>query len=378
MTPPPDPALPLSLMPAMIEGGRLKMEGAISPRVHRMQPEFQAIQVAWSQDWTYDNTPLHEVEVEAATREVPTPKRGRVAAYFSGGVDSWATVLSAPDVTDLIFVRGLDIVPDIAPQHVGLAERVEATLREMAADLGMPLHVLETNVRELSENLLDWHVVHGCALAGIGLYCESLFERVLIPTDTAHGDPGLAGPSYMVDGLWSTEAIEIVDHGSRIGRFERTRLLAGDPRARASLRVCFENPGGAYNCGRCRKCLLTMVSLEALGVRSECPTFPSELDLFLLDQITPVMPVQQTLWMDCLRGVRECDREDLAPSIEGILARGASVFTDPALLTARQEAEAAQAQLREVLGSSSWRLTAPLRRLGARVRALPVRRGPNT
>jgi len=37
--------------------------------------------------------------------------------------------------------------------------------------------------------------------------------------------------------------------------------------------------GGAYNCGHCRKCLMTKVTLEALGARDALKTFPSQLDL---------------------------------------------------------------------------------------------------
>jgi len=370
VTPPADPALAMSLMPAMVEGGSLRVGGEISPRVLRMQAEFQAIQAAWSRHWPYERPPLREVEVEAGTREIPTPRQGRVATFFSGGVDSWATVLSEPEVTDLIFVRGLDIVPAIATQHQGLSERVEPILCEMAEDLGQPLHVLETNIREMTEPMFDWHHVHGAALAAIGLYFESQFERVLIPTDVAHASPTFAGACYMVDGLWSSEAVEIVDHGSRIGRFERTRLLAGDPRARASLRVCYENPGGAYNCGRCRKCLVTMIALEALGVRSEFPTFPPELDYSPLEGFNPANRLHQVIWIDCLQGVKDCGREDLAQIVAKVVERGEGHLADPALREAQSEADearaeaaAAQAQLSDVLNSTSWRLTAPLRQL---------------
>lgn len=368
VTPPADAALAMCLIPAMVAGGRLRLEGEVSPRVLRMQPEFQAIQAAWSRDWPVGMPPLQEVEVEAAARAMPTPRRGRVAAFFSGGVDSWATVLSAPEVTDLIFVHGLDIVPSLAPQHRGLGDRVEGRLRETAEGLGKRLHVLETNVREMTEPLLDWFPVHAAVLAGIGLYFESLFERVLIPTDSQHAHPIFGGPSHMIDGLWSSEAVEIVDHGGRLGRFERTRLLAADPLARASLRVCFENPEGAYNCGRCRKCILTMITLEALGARSGFTTFPPDLDLSLLDGLAPMNRLQLSLWTDCLRGMKGCGRPDLIKAVATVVERNEGDPADPALLRAREEAERARTELRRLTASKSWRLTEPLRRLRSKVR----------
>jgi predicted nuclease with TOPRIM domain len=45
------------------------------------------------------------------------------------------------------------------------------------------------------------------------------------------------------------------------------------------LRVCFENPGSAYNCGRCGKCLVARVTLRTVGALERCKTLPSELDL---------------------------------------------------------------------------------------------------
>ncbi|MDZ4719654.1 MAG: hypothetical protein SH847_14465, partial [Roseiflexaceae bacterium] len=35
----------------------------------------------------------------------------------------------------------------------------------------------------------------------------------------------------------------------------------------------------AYNCGRCEKCLRTMVALESLGALGRCQTFAIPLDL---------------------------------------------------------------------------------------------------
>jgi hypothetical protein len=89
----PEAALATCLMPAMGSGGgTLRMEEPISPRVLRTQREFQAVQRAWSLAWPFGDPPLEEVEVAAPARppEVRQPV-GRVAAFFSGGVDSWRT-----------------------------------------------------------------------------------------------------------------------------------------------------------------------------------------------------------------------------------------------------------------------------------------------
>ena len=49
--------------------------------------------------------------------------------------------------------------------------------------------------------------------------------------------------------------------------------------ARSTLRVCWQNEPGTLNCGRCDKCLRTMVGLAAVGLLDEIESLPSEIDL---------------------------------------------------------------------------------------------------
>jgi hypothetical protein len=238
VTPPADAALALCLMPAMRDGGTLALGERVSPRLLRTQREFQAIQRAWSLDWVFGDPPLREVEVRAPPRAPEARHGGRVAAFFSGGVDSWSTLLANPDITDLIFVRGVDLVPGWAHQE-GLADQVEMRLREAAAALGLPLHVVETNVRELSDPLLPWEAYSACPLVAVALFFEPLFGRVLIAGDTDHETQVAIGASRMVDQLWSTERLEIVDDGGRFSREQRLRRIVDHPVVQRSRRGCW-------------------------------------------------------------------------------------------------------------------------------------------
>jgi hypothetical protein len=370
VTPPADSALAMTLVPAMREGGVLRVEGDVSPRVLRMQREFQALQCAWAPEWP-SKPELREVAVEAGERAAPTPAgNGRVALFFSGGIDSWASLLAEPEVTDLIFIKGVDIHPSLTPRHVGLGERVESALRETAEELGKTLHVVELSIREFSDPLIEWSVFYNSPLCAIALYFESLFDRVLIPTDIDHAAQPSLGASHRIDSLWSSEAVEIVDHGGALGRFDRTRSIAGSPLAQKTLRVCYMNYDQAYNCGRCPKCNLTMISLEALGVKEKFTTFPDEFDFAEIEDYTPAGKIHLVIWEDCLRGVEASGREDLVRIVRPLVERGVRNLADPALIAAEEEAAAAQAQLREVVGSTSWRMTEPLRRAGAAARRL--------
>lgn len=347
-----DAVLATVLMPAMTRGGGLAIEGPLSARLLRNQLEFQALQRSWSARWPFGLPPLQEVAVSAPSRVAAAPRSGRVATFFSGGVDSWATVLANPEVTDLVFARGLDLVPGW-PQHERLAGEVEARLREAAGDLGLRFHAVETNVRSFSDPLVRWETYAASVLAAIALAFEPLFDRVLIASDLEFDRQVELGAAWLVDHLWSTEGLEIADWGGRFNRTERLRLIADHPVVQRTLRVCWQNPGGAYNCGRCGKCLLTMIALEAIGAREKIATFPAELDLRPLEGYEISTPLQVAFWEELLEATRQARREDLAAPVAAVVETGHRALGGP------------ERELRRVLNSSSWRLTAPLRRLGS-------------
>ncbi|MDX6634970.1 MAG: hypothetical protein QOF06_1173 [Solirubrobacterales bacterium] len=324
VTPTADAALAAVTMPAMRHGGRLRMTDPVSARMLRGQREFQGIQRAWSLDWVFGD-PLSEVEVEAPVRDTePVAATGRVAAFFSGGVDSWGTVLENPDLTDLIFVRGFDLA--YAGPHARLADEVEQRLRSAAEELRLPLHVVTTNLREMSDRHALWDLYYGSADAAIALFLASLFDRVLIASDADYEVQGRWGTNWLIDQNWSTEALEIVSDGGRRSRMERLGRLVEDPIACRSLRVCWENPGGAYNCGRCRKCLMTMIGLETLGARERVTSFPADLELDpeVLSAIELSNPVSLSYWEDILDAVREAGRGDLEAAVSPLVAKGRS------------------------------------------------------
>jgi hypothetical protein len=391
VVPPADPALVATLLPAMRAGGELRVRGAISPKLLRTQAEYQAIQRAWSLDWTLGEGPLREVEVRAPGRAVePRVPTGRVAAFFSGGVDSWATVLSNPDVTDLIFVQGFDLIPGNS-EHAALGPLVEARLREAAKGLGMPLHVVDTNLREMADPLIRWEAYSPSALAATALLYDEVFDRVLIASDTDHETQVPLGASRLVDQLLGTERLELVDDGGRYSRLERLRRIVDHPGVQKTLRVCWQNPGGAYNCGRCRKCLVTMIPLEAMGFRGKIETFPPELPLETLAGSQITLPIQLIFWEEVLELTEANDRLDLAQAVRPLVESGKRALALPdgfrmrrhrdmpglgdSLREAEARAEAAERreaearrQVEEILGSASWRLTAPLRQLAEEIR----------
>ena len=201
------------------------------------------------------------------------PRRG-TACFFSGGVDSFYTVLTRrAELTHLIFVHGFDM-----PLDSDLREPAARVAREVAAAFGLELIEVETDVRHLIDRYVSWELCHGAALASVGLLFQERLRRILIPSTHSYADLTAWGSHPLLDPLWSTELTEFVHDGAHATRVEKCFALADSEIALRHLRVCWENRDGRYNCGECEKCLRTMIGLEAAGVLERCLTLPYPID----------------------------------------------------------------------------------------------------
>jgi hypothetical protein len=200
-----------------------------------------------------------------------------VATFFSGGVDSFYTALRhSGEVSALIFVRGFDF----AVTDRALGDEVSRHLQVIAAELRMELVEVETNARDLVVALgCDWGLSHAAAMAAVGHALAEQFGRIYVPSSHTYRDLYPWGSNPLTDPLWGSEALEVIHDGAETTRVGKVEFLARHPVALEHLRVCWENWGGAYNCGRCEKCLRTKVNLRAVGMLDKCRTLPGALDL---------------------------------------------------------------------------------------------------
>lgn len=261
-----DSAFAACLPIAAALGEDLELPSASGPLVNRCN-EILGIYESW--DWG------RRVRVDVMT-EIPArrPAPG-VGLFFSAGVDSTYSALLHPEVTHLIHVIGFEMGPLENPQ---LRAAVLNHVRRAAETLDRELILLETDVRSFSNSYLNWQRYHGAALAFVAHSLKDVIGTVLIPSSHSTHDFSW-GSHPKLDYLWSTDDLQVVHDAADTQRTEKIRRVAQLPGALEWLRVCWVNPGGVLNCGRCPKCLRTMVSLEALGVHA--PTFPP-LDLSLL------------------------------------------------------------------------------------------------
>lgn len=282
-----NPFLATALLPAQRLGLPLRIEGAVSPRVLRGAERVQQVFSVWGR-----GAPIVPIEVE---RTEPSPaSAGGVAAFFTGGVDSFHTVEThRGEISHLVFVHGFDI----KLQRTAFRAEVSRALRRSAAELGCELVEVETNLRGFGNRQVRWaEDQHGAALAAVALYLEPRFRRIYVPSSYSDAFLFPSGSHPGLDRHWSSEALEIVHDDCGLTRFEKIEALASSEPALRALRVCWQFESEAYNCCRCVKCVWTMAYLRACGALERTKTFPLPLDLELLAQM-PFMHADEHMRM---------------------------------------------------------------------------------
>jgi hypothetical protein len=314
-----DAFLAISLLPAMKMGLPLHIEGAVSPKLMNHLFTVQEIFHGW-----YPGLKMTAVDADSTTRGAMPG--GEVGAFFTGGVDSFYTLLKHQDeIAGVIYVHGFDIWLKDEP----LRRRVAAELKAIACEMGKPLVEVETNVREYTDRYLDWGThAHGAALASVAHLLAPRFRKIYIPSSHRYGDGSAWGSHPLLDPLWSTESVEIVNDGWEATRTDKIKQIAGSRIALGKLRVCYENLNGAhdgvrdfYNCGMCEKCLRTMINLHLAGVLERCATFPGTLDLKAVAGIE-LDDATLSFAQDNLRAAREKgDSDPLVRALESAIQK---------------------------------------------------------
>jgi hypothetical protein len=221
------------------------------------------------------------ISVPVAPLPVETSNR-RFAAFFSGGVDSWFTVLRhAPEresaaigqVDELIAVHGFDIPLESADEFM----KLHTALSMGARALNRELIIVRTNLRRngsLWAKGWGW-LTHAAGLSSVALILEKRYGKVLIGSSSPYGGLIPWGSHPMTDGLFSTRSLTVKQDGASFNRVEKTALVARHAIALSHLHVCWRQRA-ASNCGVCLKCIRTMATLQLLNALETANPFPVE------------------------------------------------------------------------------------------------------
>lgn len=270
------------LVPAMHAGRALRLEAPVCDVWARnLAPLAAAFTGLWYPDAP---PPLVMPIIRAAADTTAT------ALCFSGGVDAFYTLLrGGQPVEKLVYVVGYDV----KPRERRRAAAVERLVREVAAGIGIRPVIITTNLRRHPlHKAAPWLRSFGGALAAVGHLLGDDAGRLLTSSDglgQAHPD---VGSQPDTDPLHGSRRLAIEHVAGRVTRLEKLRAIAAEPLVQQHLRVCWKNVGQQLNCGRCEKCVRTMIELDACGVLGRFAGFSAGRGLTAaIDAVPAVEPI---------------------------------------------------------------------------------------
>jgi hypothetical protein len=268
-----DPFAAALLVPAMKKGEDLIINGVISKTLYEGMQSIIKIMAAWDID-------LHPIKIKVQGLIERHNYPSKVGVFFSGGVDSFYSYLTHKDegvdsVSELIVVNGFDI--DL--RNKDLWQSTQQNMLAIGQEESKRIILVETNLRRTIEPIVSWDYSHGGSLAAVALCLQPFLKHVYIASSypfKANPLPSGSGPK--TDRLWGTESLSLT-HDGDVDRLTKVLKIAPSKVVQEHLRVCYMNVKGDYNCGKCDKCLRTMISLKIAGVLSKCRTFPTQIDM---------------------------------------------------------------------------------------------------
>jgi hypothetical protein len=303
-------ALPL----ALYRGEDLQVDGSVSAQTLRQTERIQAIYAAWDSEVRRCRV---RVAAEAPVRAA-APGHG---CLLSRGVDSMysATTTDAAPLTHLVFCDTL------APLQNEQVRGEELRIVSAIADLiDLPVLRISTNLRDPGAQLIDYQDMHGAGIAFMAHSLSGGLGRMVVPSGLTYAVASPAGSHPLLDPLFGSEWLTFHHHGLELGRPGKIAKLVEDRSELLQyLKVCFGEDSAA-NCGRCRKCLWTMIALKAAGGLRHASLFPDEIDIDALSQLRIVDLPLRLFWMQAAEslGDRPEDRR-VRDAVRHVLRRSA-------------------------------------------------------
>ncbi len=317
-------------VPAMHYGEkRLVIEGDICPTLREGLQAAMAILADWS------GGSFKSLSIEAGTMTVAQhPGKSRRAALFmSGGIDSLSALRinrkMYPEthpgfIKDCLLVHGFDIggvVERGMKYHV--FERAKQAMAAVAADTQVALIPVYTNIRHLCDDRDLWLTkFFGAVLAAVAHAFDSRINLAYIGSSYDLLNLAPCGSHPLLDPEYSSYDLKIRHRDVEWSRIAKIRAIADWDIALNNLRVCLANVEDRLNCGRCEKCVRTMLGLEAVGVLDKITSFAEkQVAPELLDAFSITIRHREHFYQELLEPLKACGRGDLAAVIEKKLSK---------------------------------------------------------
>ena len=325
----PDAFLVGCIIPALHYGERrVLVEGSVCPEL------IQNLKVAIDLlNFWFPSPQRSKSLVIEADRIESKPNRlndRKSAFFFSGGIDSFATLrtnrLAFPKDHPMFIHDGL-LVYGLEQDDPQLFKHVYKSLLAVAklADIFfIPVYTNVYLVYRPEDKQNHFHLWEyefgGAALAAVGHAFTNRTSNIYIANTwyLSHLDPWGSHP--LLDPYFSSFNLKVIHDGFTQSRFQKTKLVAGWDAALKNLRVC--NKYRLYNenylnCGKCEKCLRTMLALTALKKYDKTDAFPVKhiSQDYAKKHAKPSNDFQVGLYKEMVDPLIQAGRQDLSEAI---------------------------------------------------------------
>ena len=260
------------LIPSMRRGEDLIIDGSISRELYNGLKQIMKIMVGW-------NIGVSTIKIKAKKITPDKFKPTKTASMFSGGVDSFYTYLSnkkkGNKIDYFILINGFDIELDNPDLWTSTFE----TVKKIADHEKVGLITVESNLYRLVGPVYSWDYSSGGCLASVMILLRKGLKKVYYPSSYRTDQLFPAGSHPLIDKYWSAEKLKVIHDGGTVSRFDKTQFIAKNKLVSEYLRVCYKNHKDIYNCGRCDKCLRTMIGLYIAGTLKNSKVFPKKINV---------------------------------------------------------------------------------------------------
>ncbi|MEI6970498.1 MAG: hypothetical protein WCL44_03190 [bacterium] len=261
--------LAAALLPSMKCGYPIAVNAGISKRMLEGISTIQDIHHCWRPS-------MAKVEIRGASPvEKPAATMPKVGSFFSCGIDSSYTLLKNRDViSDLVMIHGFSVDIDNSARWRMLSEAAE----RVAGAFGKRVIYVETNLKAYLKEYISWRDLgFGAMLATVAHLLSPHLSTIYFPASDSNDMLEHFSSHPLTDPLWGTESLEIIHDGCEASRLSKTKAIARNDVLRDNIHVCLRTKDTRFNCGRCQKCIRTMLSLEMAGAFGSCKAFDTPL-----------------------------------------------------------------------------------------------------
>jgi hypothetical protein len=316
-------------MAAMWNGEtRMEIDGGVDPQLHSRLTIAMRLLKRWHQ------SQLQPVKIvaPAAAHHLPDTRLSTTALFLSGGVDSLSALywnakqypMGDPRrVSVAFFVHGLDVGDPNKPNRLDVWNLGIQKLSVLCQELGVELVTVKVNLRNLA---MSWRLYggwqHASLLAAIAHAASTRIHRCIIAPDySVEHIPHPHGSHPWLNSYFGADFLAIITGDmEQFSRVEKIRFLSAQPGVLNALRVCWDSPAipeGHLNCGRCLKCVRTMLAFMACGQLAQTTAFPSnDVSPQLLKAIPIKTYAELELYYEVLTPLEEMGRHDLTTIIK--------------------------------------------------------------